>query len=99
MVICLYRPVPVCCADVTNAAHAIKCGLIGFCCFLRSTVKGNGHYTSLNFEGFTCNTAKTKIVNGVGPSNKQVNSDGSTIVKGLAVSLQLPRAVHMERKP
>ena len=40
----------------------------------------DGHYTSMNYEGFTCNTNQTKIVNGVGTNKKKVNSDGSTIV-------------------
>ena len=40
----------------------------------------DGHYTSMNYEGFRCNTNQTKIVNGVGTNQKKVNSDGSTIV-------------------
>ena len=40
----------------------------------------DGHYTSMNYEGFTCNTNQTKIVNGVGTNERKVNSDGSTIV-------------------
>ena len=40
----------------------------------------DGHYTSMNYEGFRCNPNQTKIVNGVGTNKKKVNSDGSTIV-------------------